>query len=186
MKLTINELKSLCKTIITQAQSNGYEAIDTNGKMVDGYWEISLDEAHDFIKLPKPVLGDLKRDWFELQALLSKGRLANQDDLERLGNVVKIVAEFLYDPDKPWFMAGGNKLLMVKRRCEANVRRLETQLSGFSQKPRLKDPVGFLSGITPEMRQIRVNERISDLVIQLRSLKFKIRILDLLEKELGK
>jgi len=89
MKISINDLKCLCEKILTRAEQSGLRDIEVN---VD-YYRI-LDNLYDLnVEKTELIIGSFIDDWDSLQKVLSNKNPPTTLDLERLGNVIKIVSD---------------------------------------------------------------------------------------------
>lgn len=89
MKISVNDLKYLCEKILTSAQKSGLKEIDVN---VD-YYRV-LANIYDLdIENPDLMIGSFMDDWKSLQKILTCKNQPTTLDLERLGNVIKIIGD---------------------------------------------------------------------------------------------
>ena len=89
MKISVNDLKCLCKKILTKAEKSGLKEIEVD---VD-YYRV-FDDPYDLdIKIPKLMIGSFIDDWENLQKVLHDKNPATVLDFERLGNVIKIIGD---------------------------------------------------------------------------------------------
>lgn len=92
MKISINDLKGLCEKVLTRAESSGLKEIEVD---VD-YYRV-LDDIYDLdIEKPKLIIGSFIDDWESLQKVLYDKNPPTTLDLERLGNVIKIIGDSIY------------------------------------------------------------------------------------------
>jgi hypothetical protein len=89
MKVSVKDLKKLCETILTRAEQSGITEIDVD---VD-YYRV-FDDIYDLdIEKPELMIGSFVADWEWLQEILSGKNPPTTLDLERLGNVLKIIGD---------------------------------------------------------------------------------------------
>lgn len=92
MKVSIQDLKDLCTKIWTKAEESGLKEIDVN---VDFYRVI--ENVYDLdIETPELIIGSFIDDWKSLQKILSDKNPPTTLDLERLGNIIKIIADSIH------------------------------------------------------------------------------------------
>ena len=98
MKIVTKDLKALCEKILTDISS---EEIDID---IDFYWKMSFDDYTNFTivdpesnKITHKLLkGSFVADWQNLKKIINKEKPATLNDLETLGNVIKISGDSLW------------------------------------------------------------------------------------------
>jgi len=99
MKIPINDLEVLCEKILNKPKQSGLKEIEVN---VD-YYRI-FDNPYDLdVENPNLMIGSFIDDWESLQKILHDKNPATTLDLERLGNVIKIIGDSMHKSGKVLF-----------------------------------------------------------------------------------
>ncbi len=99
MKISIKDLKILCQKVLTKTEESGLIEIDVN---VD-YYRV-FDNPYDLdSENPDLILGSFVDDWESLQKILQDKNIVATIDLERLGNVLKIISDSIRQSGKVLF-----------------------------------------------------------------------------------
>ncbi len=89
MKILISDLKKICEKILVKAEESGLREIEVD---VDFYR--AFNDMYDLdVEVPELIIGSFIDDWESLQKVLSDKNPPTTLDLERLGNVMKIVSD---------------------------------------------------------------------------------------------
>ena len=98
MKITIQELKVLCEKILTEAEMSNIKEIDIP---IDYYWSVGFDDAYNMNKeIPDLIVGSFEDDWQNLKKIIETKNTPTIVDIERLGNVIKILGDSIHKSDK--------------------------------------------------------------------------------------
>ena len=106
MKIPLNDLKAVFKKILTKIKKPGITEIEVG---IDYYWVIMFADLYDFkTTKPKIGVGSFIDDWGSLKKILfatpNNDYYANSPtsiDYERLGNILKIIANEIRKQEKP-------------------------------------------------------------------------------------
>src|SRR5271170_7552946 len=98
MRITLDELLTLCEKILGNAQQFWAKKIDID---FDWYWVISYESMYDFNN-PKLQLdmGSLVDDWHYLKEVLSDKNPTSIVDVDRVGNIIKILSAKIHNKEK--------------------------------------------------------------------------------------
>ena len=66
---------------------------DLNLQEADYYWAVPSDDWLEMNETPEPVVGSLVDDFRELQSVLRSPDRASALDLERLGNLLRLLSD---------------------------------------------------------------------------------------------
>ena len=91
IRITVNEIELICKSLIQKLKNHGIEYVDID---TDYYWIVTTDEWDDFTSSPDEIsVGSLIDDWESLKKILEQQNIVTFVDYERFANILRAVAE---------------------------------------------------------------------------------------------
>lgn len=97
MKISLNDLKILCEIILSKAEKSGMKEIEVDH---DFYWSVSSEDVYNFTtEKPEVIVGSFVDDFDSLRKLLDSTNQATIVDIERLGNVIKIMGDVIHESE---------------------------------------------------------------------------------------
>lgn len=94
MKIHLDTVKLFCKSLLKKLETSSLKSILVS---VDYYWCISFEDAYNFsTRTPKVSIGSARDDWEWLEKVLHQENPATTVDFERLGNLMQIAGEAIY------------------------------------------------------------------------------------------
>ncbi len=98
MKITVNELKTICELLLDKAEKIGFKEVEFD---TDNYWFVSSDERENFTKdTPNLCVGSITDDILSLKGILNKTYPSTPVDFDRLANVLIAIGERISRSDK--------------------------------------------------------------------------------------
>ncbi|MCK4499567.1 hypothetical protein KAU11_03670 [Candidatus Babeliales bacterium] len=98
MEIVIDELLHIVKKLFDNLKKLGFENIAIDN--VD-YWTVCLDDLHDLsLKKISLGVGAFFDDWQELRKVIKRKQEISLCDVERLGNIIKIIGDIAYMPER--------------------------------------------------------------------------------------
>lgn len=98
MKISINELKTLCQLLLDKVEEIGFNEIEFD---TDNYWFVSSDEREIFTEdTPNLSVGSIADDIQSLRGILNKTNPSTTVDFDRLANVLIALGERISSSDK--------------------------------------------------------------------------------------
>lgn len=91
--MTLIELEACFQLLLEMLRSRGVESVETGQH--DLYWSILSEDWLNFQNEPEPAVGSLDDDLRELKRVASGESIASLVDLERIGAVLKLLADDL-------------------------------------------------------------------------------------------
>lgn len=92
MSVKLNDLEAFSEKILSQLEQSGYEEIEID---IDRYWKLSFENIDIDKRNPKVTIGSFVEDWNNLKKLLDNDHPITADDMDRLGNVLKIIGDLV-------------------------------------------------------------------------------------------
>ena len=100
MEIKLKELEIMFAYLFKRAYACNIDHINLDH---DFYWNIGSDERLDLTKDPKIMVGSLYDDFQSLQLLLKRKHAASVVDLERLGNLLIYMNEFILKSEQVFY-----------------------------------------------------------------------------------
>ena len=82
-----------CLEILLDRAEQVHGVSDLNLQEADYYWAVPSDDWLEMNETPEPVVGSLVDDFRELQSVLRSPDRASALDLERLGNLLRLLSD---------------------------------------------------------------------------------------------
>lgn len=92
MEIKLKQLETIFKYLFKRAQLSNIDHIKLDH---DFYWNIDTGEKFDITKDPRLNVGSLHDDLQSLQLLLERKHAASVIDIERLGNLLIYMSEYI-------------------------------------------------------------------------------------------